>query len=286
MSNQNRSTPGSPIDLTGEQNEEPYISPYWPEGEEYELESYLTYGSVFAHTHPTDQSASVMDTNIPWDDYFNDEVVTSQAKPQVEPEAVDSGPSLDSRQLAPMEVNQDPEADTSGSSLSEVDEAQLANLQQEVEQSQDVEMRDNDSEIENENPSEGASSASSSDNDGRIISDADPSHRPDAPNAYEANYDQHQRYIAALHSEWYEEGGDEGQEIHIPDGYLYVCIPRKKGNHEDLYLYGHPGHYRFKSVYEFYPHLAFLIARTNGENDVECECKGCAKWPGAYRKGT
>jgi hypothetical protein len=102
---------------------------------------------------------------------------------------------------------------------------------------------------------------------------------PFGPKVHKATDEQRQRYIENLRKNWNKKTGgeDAGREIGIPSGYSYIRIERddKKTKDEDLYLYGHPSHYRFRSVNEFFPHLEFLIRKAKGEDANPCECKGC-----------
>jgi hypothetical protein len=140
-------------------------------------------------------------------------------------------------------------------------------VEEEAGNGEDVEMDDQDGEVEDENE-DGNSS--------HFQSDADTTHRPSEPNALPAEAKQHTNYVSTLRKRWLKEGGDPAQEVFIPDGYSYVGIPRSDESRRDMYLYSHPTHYRFRSVHGFFPHLRYLIARSNGQND-ECECKGCEK---------
>lgn len=92
---------------------------------------------------------------------------------------------------------------------------------------------------------------------------------------------QRQRYVDKLKRKWSEKNGElpSGCRIDIPSGYTFVNIERadKTTRSEDLYLYGHPSHYKFRSVKEFYPHLEFLIRKWSRDGGDQCKCKGCQK---------
>lgn len=122
---------------------------------------------------------------------------------------------------------------------------------------------------------EGSEESAEDATSGRIQSDADQSHQPPS-SAQPVDEGRRARYITNLRTKWLQERGSATQDISIPDGYQYVQVPRVNPGRvaRDLYLYGHPNHYAFRSVWEFYPHLKYLIAVTNGE-DAGCSCKGC-----------
>jgi hypothetical protein len=123
-----------------------------------------------------------------------------------------------------------------------------------------------------------APESGSFDNSKRIHSDADYSHRPPPDSSAEpVDQDRYKRYVNKLRQLWLEDpdNGDSTQEIYIPDGYLYVMAERPNSTRKNLYMYGHPSHYVFKSVNEFYWHLRYLIEQSRGSNSPQCYCKGC-----------
>lgn len=190
-----------------------------------------------------------------WEEFLTERVGhIHETAPQPELESADSHLT---REIRPQEVPMEPTR--SDSSLSPMLTPELENLQDQM---------------TNHNQED--------DNSGAIQSDANTSHRPPSiENAEPVSTEHYNRYLADLRDKWLRNRGDPMQEIDIPDGYLYVQVPRTNSTSVeppllDRYLYGHPGHYRFQNVYEFCPHLKFLIAKTNGE-DVECECNGCTR---------
>jgi hypothetical protein len=98
-----------------------------------------------------------------------------------------------------------------------------------------------------------------------------------------ATEQQRQRYVRNLTKLWRENRANEdpGREIDIPSGYNYVYITRNTPSVKvsiDLFLFGHPSQYRFRSVNEFYPHFEHLIRKWKGEQNLPpCPCNGCAK---------
>lgn len=118
--------------------------------------------------------------------------------------------------------------------------------------------------------------AASPTNSTHIQSDADITHRPPADyKAEPADKARCARYVNKLRRLWLEDSGDPNQDIAIPNGYLYVMVPRGYSTRKDLYLYGHPRRYKFKSVNEFYPHFRHLIHLSRGSTNAQCRCKGC-----------
>lgn len=120
---------------------------------------------------------------------------------------------------------------------------------------------------------------SSSNNSDRIPSDADISHRPPPESgAQPVDQARYQRYVAKLRQLWLNDSEgcrDPTQEIYIPDGYLYVMAQRANSTRKNLYMYGHPSHYVFKSVNEFYWHLKYLVEISRGDRNPKCYCMGC-----------
>jgi hypothetical protein len=135
--------------------------------------------------------------------------------------------------------------------------------------------QEEDAESENADMNDGEDNQDdfSDEEDEGIPTDADPTHRPDEsdPNVIVADNKKQITYLDRLRRRWLNEGGDPGQEIQIPAGYVYYDIVRQNGIHHDMFLYGHPGHHRFRSVNEFYPHLVWLIGGQNGD----CPCQYC-----------
>lgn len=108
-----------------------------------------------------------------------------------------------------------------------------------------------------------------------ITTDGDLEHRPFGyANVTLAPQENVDKWLNILQIWWDEDTEDLDQEMRIPDGYRLYIIPRKMFNKSDKYLYGHPGHHRFRSPAEFYPHLRYLIDRTMGKTG-DCDCMYC-----------
>lgn len=108
----------------------------------------------------------------------------------------------------------------------------------------------------------------------RIQSDAVPMNYPRTePPFHPANTEELTSFVRRLHDEWIKNKGDSHQTIYLPDGYQHI-VRHRKGNRRDLYVLGHPRQSVFYSTTDFFPHLHWLIQRTNG-NAGQCTRRLC-----------
>jgi len=128
-----------------------------------------------------------------------------------------------------------------------------------------------------------------------VVSDADPTHRP-------GNEDRVYFLVDPGTTEGAEkircyEGtvksslsklGVEVDQVTLPAGYAYYGFvrPHDTEHKPDMFLYGHPGHYRFRSGMEFARHYQFLLEKAAGRNSgnaKDCRCLYCNR-PGKAPK--
>lgn len=111
-----------------------------------------------------------------------------------------------------------------------------------------------------------------------IYSDGDPNNRaPTDSNFVAATPEQRRQFINTLRNMWHFDGGDRQQEIDLPAGYT-LMFKAHPGAHRGRYIYGHPGHRRFRTLPEFYPHFKYLVGVTNGTvAKGQCLCSLCGK---------
>lgn len=146
-------------------------------------------------------------------------------------------------------------------------------------ESSDNESSDNES-SDNESPTD---DVNMSDKDEVTVevgcSDADTTHAPfeHEHNAYLAPPKVIDKWVTALENLWEKDGGDADQEVGFPEGYRLYALPRTYNDRvEDKMLFGHPGHHRFRSPNEFFPHFKYLIEKAQGGTEA-CPCKYCGK---------
>jgi hypothetical protein len=207
-----------------------------------------------------------------------------------EPEVVAEETEMESEFISQTESEDDDDSGSEYVPESEVDSVtQQAEMERRDEhpevESEDTEMESEiGTQTESEDEDTGSEYVQDSEADSVVdgFSDADPTQRPPpGVKAFPATADQRRRFVENLGKMWTQrmKGAHLGQPVDIPSGYQDLRIPRgnQSTKSEDLYLYGHPTGYRYRSVNKFYPHWEYLVRKNEGE-DVECRCKGCETW--------